>query len=623
MDVNGVLLSHELPSLSDNSDEAIIKKYEPAKFDFLTMSVGNDDQPKEYGSVDEFIQNSLNEEPTLPSNQNAIEDESFNDLVGNSPNPSSEFDEEIKATRKKRGRPPKSPEDKPSPTVAKKRRRSSGTTTKNGTQHPKAVLVEENFREYKLPFGWIKTAHRRLAGNTVGRWDIYLISPIGKRIRSNPELERFLRANPEIKFDHKLTKVEKPSELDDLELRQPKRKSKIDVTTPAAVIGKITTLVPPVVENDFELAVESPEELIENVSGKLIDKKPSKIDKKKVTKLKKQKSKKASKRIKKFVNPSKGWGKKKTTKEKFTCNFIQNGIPCGIPFANVEDLTSHELTHNVQAFECTNCMDKFPTIQDLKHHVDHQRCFQSMEQSQQTSEESLIQDVDKAIDANPKESSELTAEESKSNNVDKMTKKVIKKFIRCSHCQFLAKDKNGMVDHMMSNHFSPANNEDDVPDVEGEISNTPPGPKSRKKGSKTKGKMSQRKKKSELNFELNPSQGSSNEICPYKYADKSICGSTFATKSMLITHYRDHKNDVPCGCLTCQTTNDETSDVKCDYECPETGVKCGHSATCDVTLRVHRAKMGHEARKEPIRCKNCQEIFPNLTILKSHMRKCE
>merc|ERR1712029_292608 len=110
MDVNGVLLSHELPSLYNNSDEGIIKKYEPAGFDFLTMSVGNDDQPKEYGSVDEFIQSSLNE-----PNSNGIEDEP--ELVGNSPKP-----EEAKLAGKKRGRQP--PKDKPksvpsSPPVAK------------------------------------------------------------------------------------------------------------------------------------------------------------------------------------------------------------------------------------------------------------------------------------------------------------------------------------------------------------------------------------------------------------------------------------------------------------------------------------------------------------------------
>ena len=473
MDVNGVLLSHELPSLSNNSDEGIIKKYEPAKFDFLTMSVGNDDQPKEYGSVDEFIQSSLNE-----PNSNGIEDEP--ELVGNSPKP-----EEAKPAGKKRGRQPKSPKDKPksvpsSPPVAKKRRRSSGTND----SHPKPVLVEENFREYKLPFGWIKTAHRRKNGQTAGNWDIYLISPSGQRLRSNPEIKRFLKKNPNMPVDHELTKVGRFSDLDELELRQPKRKSKID----AAVIGKITTtnpeepLVPPVAnevqnpQNDF--AAENPQELIEIESGKssvdkLVEKKPSKKDKKKVKKLKnkpKKKVKKVTKKAKKI--------------------------------ANVENLTSNELTQNVfvptQVFECTNCMNKFPTIQDLKQHVDQQSCFQSLE----TSDESLIQAM---------ASSELATES------QIPTKKAAKKSIRCSLCQFVAKNKNGMVDHMIRNHED--NDED-------EVSNMPPGPKSRKKmmkhGLKTKAKSV--KKSGVEDFELNPSHHESplDVICPYQYADKSI-----------------------------------------------------------------------------------------------------
>ena len=138
--------------MSNDSDGNIAKRYEPEEFDFLTMSVGNEEQPKEFGSVDEFIDNNLNESMRNAS-EATLEEETFSELVGNSPR-----NEELNSA-KKRKKQVKSPKENVQP--VKKRRRSSI----DSSPHPKPILVEENFREYKLPFGWIKTAHRRKIGN--------------------------------------------------------------------------------------------------------------------------------------------------------------------------------------------------------------------------------------------------------------------------------------------------------------------------------------------------------------------------------------------------------------------------------------------------------------------------
>ena len=45
-----------------------------------------------------------------------------------------------------------------------------------------------------IPFvGWSKAASQRKSGKTAGRMDVYYISPEGKRLRSMPDLERFLQ----------------------------------------------------------------------------------------------------------------------------------------------------------------------------------------------------------------------------------------------------------------------------------------------------------------------------------------------------------------------------------------------------------------------------------------------
>ena len=68
----------------------------------------------------------------------------------------------------------------------------------------------EDTREYSLPYGWKKIGHRGKLDRS--RWDFYVISPSGKRFRSNPEITRYLDENPKIKCDLGVTNTSKPKE---------------------------------------------------------------------------------------------------------------------------------------------------------------------------------------------------------------------------------------------------------------------------------------------------------------------------------------------------------------------------------------------------------------------------
>merc|ERR1711971_1035965 len=66
---------------------------------------------------------------------------------------------------------------------------------------------EDNI-EYALPYGWKKIGHRRSGDQD--RWDFYLITPCGKRLRSNPEIDRYLEKNPDVECDREVTNTSRP-----------------------------------------------------------------------------------------------------------------------------------------------------------------------------------------------------------------------------------------------------------------------------------------------------------------------------------------------------------------------------------------------------------------------------
>ena len=72
----------------------------------------------------------------------------------------------------------------------------------------------ENRLTYSLPHGWKKIGYQRQEGESKNRWDFYIISPCGRRFRSNPEIANYLSLNPEVKCDLAVTNTNKPSNLD-------------------------------------------------------------------------------------------------------------------------------------------------------------------------------------------------------------------------------------------------------------------------------------------------------------------------------------------------------------------------------------------------------------------------
>ena len=90
--------------------------------------------------------------------------------------------------------------------------------------HPKPTIVEENFREYELPFGWIKRAFKRTTGINAGYWDIFIFNPKGRRFNTDKTIEKFVEKHPEMQYDARLTKIFKPPDLIKLMPSRIKRK---------------------------------------------------------------------------------------------------------------------------------------------------------------------------------------------------------------------------------------------------------------------------------------------------------------------------------------------------------------------------------------------------------------
>ena len=72
----------------------------------------------------------------------------------------------------------------------------------------------EDSQEYSLPYGWKKLARKRQqTGQGNKTWDIYIIAPCGKKLRSNPEIEKYLSENPDVQVDRDVTNTSKPGDF--------------------------------------------------------------------------------------------------------------------------------------------------------------------------------------------------------------------------------------------------------------------------------------------------------------------------------------------------------------------------------------------------------------------------
>ena len=73
----------------------------------------------------------------------------------------------------------------------------------------------EDSQEHSLPYGWKKLARRRQqTGQGNKTWDVYIIAPCGKKLRSNPEIEKYLSENPDVQIDRDVTNTSKPRTLE-------------------------------------------------------------------------------------------------------------------------------------------------------------------------------------------------------------------------------------------------------------------------------------------------------------------------------------------------------------------------------------------------------------------------
>ena len=93
----------------------------------------------------------------------------------------------------------------------------------------------ENRLTYSLPHGWKKIGYQRQEGERKGVWDFHVFSPCGRRFRSNPEIDRYLDQNPEVKCDRNVTNTSKSSDLN-----SPTRKIEIFAKTDKLTIDRCT-----------------------------------------------------------------------------------------------------------------------------------------------------------------------------------------------------------------------------------------------------------------------------------------------------------------------------------------------------------------------------------------------
>ena len=75
----------------------------------------------------------------------------------------------------------------------------------------------EGYLEFSLPYGWKKVGCKRKSGVSKDIWDFHVLSPQGKKLRSNNDIFKYLEANPDVKCDQSVTNTSrKPEVLGDL-----------------------------------------------------------------------------------------------------------------------------------------------------------------------------------------------------------------------------------------------------------------------------------------------------------------------------------------------------------------------------------------------------------------------
>ena len=78
--------------------------------------------------------------------------------------------------------------------------------SKNEDLNISSVQDTGSYKERLLPYDWKKVALKRKNSD---RWDFHVLSPQGKKLRSNIEIKKYLEVNPDIKCDRKVTNTSK------------------------------------------------------------------------------------------------------------------------------------------------------------------------------------------------------------------------------------------------------------------------------------------------------------------------------------------------------------------------------------------------------------------------------
>ena len=228
-------------------------------------------------------------------------------------------------------------------------------------EEPKIKLIKEeaNKKVFSLPFDWTKEVrYRKMSPESKGPkrlCDVYLFSPVGQMLRSNPELLKFLDENPEIPYDPEVTTLKRFS--DDITPKKPLKK-------PAKIKKR-------------KLSEK------ENESSALPGKKVKRSPKRQIPCTK---CAKWFRYEKTFQNhqcievqlefPYENFG------TDFICHFQIDGIICNAKFGKIKDLKNHQSIHKVpdrkavmtKPYQCGNCSEKYAQITELTSHVAQETC---------------------------------------------------------------------------------------------------------------------------------------------------------------------------------------------------------------------------------------------------------
>ena len=86
--------------------------------------------------------------------------------------------------------------------------------TKASDKHLDSIN-EVNEITYPLPYGWKKHCRKR-RNNASKDWNVYVISPDGKLLRSSFEIVKYLSENPKVKCDKAVVNTDQPSNLENI-----------------------------------------------------------------------------------------------------------------------------------------------------------------------------------------------------------------------------------------------------------------------------------------------------------------------------------------------------------------------------------------------------------------------